>query len=430
MPAVDLLQKVRSPAMGGPPGIAAWEDHALKQATAAVQERLRQDCPDLLKPARLSARERQEILFRIAGYLGSEPALRLPGWPLDDLARVIFDHAVGLGPLQPLLDDPTVSEVMVNSPTDVWVERRGRLERTGVRFRDDLHVFYVAQRIFGPLGVQLSAARPLASGRLPGNVRVAASVAPATSQTTISIRKPVVGRLDAEAYSALGSCHPDMLRLLQGAVRGRANLLVAGPTGTGKTTLLRHLGEYLDPAARVVVLEQVAELGLEEVHPHVVAMECAASRVEMADALIHALHRRPDYLVVGEVRGPEALQLLMAMATGHPGMCTVHAQSPQKLFDRLSLAMLQARLHIDHGQLLRYLAEAVDLVAYIERFPDGVRRITQISEIVGYDSRPILRPLWTFTVENSGAEPAGSFVQVNEPSPELVQRVLRWGVRL
>lgn len=430
MPAVDLSRKIHVP-MGETPAMAAWEDPALKHVTAGIQERLRRDCPDLLKPYRLSVAERREIQFRIEGYLHTDPTLRLPGWNVAELARIIFDHAVGLGPLQPLLDDPTISEIMVNAPGDVWVERHGRLYHTNVCFRDDLHVFYVAQRIFGPLGVQLSAAHPLASGRLPGNVRVAASSPPATPQTTINIRKPTVGRLSGNEYSYLGTCTPEMLGLLQAAVRGRANLLVAGPTGTGKTTLLRHLGQHLDPAARVIVLEQVAELGLEEVHPHVVSMECAAGRVEMADALVHALHRRPDYLVVGEVRGPEALQLLMAMATGHPGMCTVHAQSPSRLFDRLSLAMLQARLNIDHEHLLRYLAEAVDLVAYIERFPDGVRRITNISEIAGFDGQPVLHPLWRYVIEDaSGVETSGHFEQAGVPSQGLCDRLLRWGVQL
>jgi len=229
-----------------------------------------------------------------------------------------------------------------------------------------------------------------------------------------------------------------MLGFLQAVVRGRGNLLIAGPTGTGKSTLLRYLGGYFDPAARIVVLEQIAELGLEQYHPHVVALEARAPAAEgraglaMADLLQHALHRRPDYIVVGEVLGPEAVQLLMAMATGHPGVSTVHAQSPARLFDRLSLAMLQARLQIGSQDLLRYLAEAVDVVAYIERMADGSRKITMISETIGFaDGNPVLRTLYRFVPEAvTAAGVVGNFWQEAEASAHLLAKLARWGVNV
>ena len=257
-------------------------------------------------------------------------------------------------------------------------------------------------------------------------------------RTLLSIRKPALTHLSTEAYLQLGTASEPMLAFLQSVVRGRANLLIAGPTGTGKSTLLRYLGSYFDPAARVLVLEQVAELGLERFHPHVIALEARAPGGEgrpglpMSDLLQHALHRRPDYIVVGEVLGPEALQLLMAMATGHPGASTVHAQSPARLFDRLSLAMLQARLQIAHQDLLRYLAEAVDVVADIERMADGSRKITMISEIEGFrEGNPVLRTLFTFTPTSVSAQRVeGRFRQEREPTAELRGKLARWGVVL
>jgi pilus assembly protein CpaF len=438
MSGIDLLQRLTGarPAEGHAALQRPWDDEGVRRVTTQIQQALRRDCPGLLNPAEIAVGQQQELMTRIQSYLSGDPALRLPGIPIGVLAHMVFDYVAGLGPVGALLERADVSEIMVNRYDDIWIEVDGRLQRMqGMSFRDDTHVFYVAQRVLAPLGVELSAARPLASGRLPGNIRVAASMPPAGSYTTFSIRKPAIDELTTEEYLRRGTASPQMLAFLQAVVRGRGNLLIAGPTGTGKSTLLRYLGGFFDPTARVVVLEQIAELGLERYHPHVLSLEARSQGeggMSMADLLQHTLHRRPDYIVVGEVLGPEAVQLLMAMATGHPGASTVHAQSPARLFDRLSLAMLQARLQISNQDLLRYLAEAVDVVAYIERMADGSRKLTMVSEIEGYkDGSPVLRTLYRFVPELVTPELVqGSYWPDRPPSRRLQEKLARWGVLL
>jgi pilus assembly protein CpaF len=304
--AIDLLARLRQ-ASPSPARLPPWEDADLRRITQQVQERLRREHPALLRPSDVTAQDQRELRLRIESCLAGDPSLRIEGLPVAALAGMIFDYVAGLGPIGALLERPDVSEVMVNRFDEIWIEADGRLGRLhGLSFRDDLHVFYVAQRILAPLGIELSVARPLAEGRLPGNIRVAASIPPVSRGTTLSVRRQAMAAVTTEEYLRRGTADEAMLRFLQQVVRGRGNLLIAGPTGTGKTTLLRYLGSYFDPAARVVVLEQVAELGLEQFHPHVVSLEARAPGPEsrrggigIEELLTHALHRRPDYIVVG-----------------------------------------------------------------------------------------------------------------------------------
>ncbi|MDB4893918.1 MAG: hypothetical protein JWN15_180 [Firmicutes bacterium] len=441
MPTIILQERIerrRQAAVSAPDQQRnPWDDPALKRITSRVQQYLRENFPQLLQEANLTPQSRREIQGRIEGYLLERRDAAVPGYTHAKLVERIYDHVAGLGPLQALLEQSELSEIIVNRWDDVWIERHGKLERMPeVQFRDDTHVFYVAQRVLGPLGIELSAASPLATGRLEGNVRVAASVPPVTPFCTLNVRKPSIENLSTESYLKSDFASAEMLTLLQLAARGRANLLVAGPTGTGKSTLLRYLGQYFPREARLLVLESTAELGLERYHPHVLNMECRHGGkddkhvIDMEQLLIHALHRRPDYIIVGEVRGPESLQLLMAMATGHPGASTVHAESPERLFDRLALAILQARLTIQNDEVLKYLTEAVDLVAYVERMADGSRRLTHLSEIEGFrDGSPVLRHLYRFEPDLVTPEKVlGRFVPVHPPSERFKRKLARWGV--
>lgn len=440
MPGVDLDRWRRAgaaPAGGGDPP-PPWDHPQVRAATAAVQDHLRRTRAGLLDPTATDAAFRQELAAAVRAFLDGRRDLWPPGWSLDQIAGEVLAHISGLGPLGPLLDDPAVAEVMVNAPDQVWVERHGRLERVPVRFRDDAHVLGVAQRLLAPLGVELSASQPLAEGRLPGNIRLAASVPPASPRPTFSLRLPARNPLGTDDYVERGTATHEMLAFLQACARGRANLLIAGPTGSGKTTLLRYIGQHLDPTARVVVLEQVPELGLEQLHPHAVSLVAhppgpeGRGGVDLADLLRHALHRRPDYLVVGEVLGAEAITLLAALASGHAGACTVHAAAPERVFDRLALAMLTARLDISRAELLHQAAEAIDVVCFIERMADGSRKLTHIAEVAGAGpGGPEVRPLWRFQPhESSPVAVRGRFLAVGAPSDRLRARLARWGVYL
>jgi pilus assembly protein CpaF len=301
-------------------------------------------------------------------------------------ARVIRD-SVGLGPLEILLADPAVEEVMVNGPDRVFVERGGRIEETAIAFADEEELRNAIERILAPLGRRVDELSPMVDARLADGSRVNVVIPPlAIDGPAISIRRFGAERPGPDRLVELGTLDPSQRQRLEEAVRARRSILVSGGTGSGKTTLLNALSSFLAPEERVVTIEDAAELRLQQ--PHVVRLESRPAGVEgrgevtIRDLLRNALRMRPDRIVIGEVRGPEALDLLTALNTGHDGaLSTVHANSPRDAIARLETLALMAGVGLPHEAIAEQVRRGIDLLVHLQRMPDGSRKVTEIAAV-------------------------------------------------
>jgi pilus assembly protein CpaF len=333
------------------------------------------------------------------GELVDERAAILPRPVRRDLRARILRETVGLGPLEELLADPEVDEVMVNGPARVYVERRGRIESTAVRFDDESALRNTIDRILAPLGRRVDELSPMVDARLPDGSRVNVVIPPlAVDGPALSIRRFSAARPGPGELVELGTLSARMHGLLERSVSSRRSILVSGGTGSGKTTLLNALSTFIAPDERVVTIEDAAELRLRQ--QHVVRLESRPPSVEgrgavtIRDLLRNALRMRPDRIVIGEVRGPEALDLLTALNTGHAGaLSTVHANSPEDALRRLETLALMAGVGLPHGAIREQLRRGIDLVVHLERAPDGVRRVTEIAEVVSVAGAVAVREL-------------------------------------
>jgi len=324
----------------------------------------------------------------------------LPGDEREALCRRVLLLATGLGPLEPLLSDPSVDEVMVNGPGEVYVERRGRIERTAVSFGGEAELMHAIERILAPLGRRVDEAAPLCDARLPDGSRVNVVIPPLSlSGACLTVR-----RFRHEGYSLrelveLGTVPGDVAELLALSVAGRAAVLVSGGTGSGKTTTLGALSGAIPGEERIVTIEDAAELRLRQ--RHVVRLESRPANVEGRGAVtirqlvVNALRMRPDRIVVGEVRGPEALDMLQALNTGHDGsLTTVHANSPADALRRIETLALMAGVGLPHAAIRDQVASALDLVVHQVRRPDGTRVVESVSEVVRVAGGAGIRELW------------------------------------
>jgi pilus assembly protein CpaF len=320
-----------------------------------------------------------------------------------ELVEVLLADMLGLGPLEPLLEDDAVTDIMVNGAQQIYVERRGKLELTNVKFRDDDHVMNVATKIVTRIGRRIDESTPLVDARLQDGSRVNIIVPPlAIDGPSISIRKFSKKTITLDTMAQQANISREMATLLKIAARCRLNILISGGTGSGKTTLLNALSRMIDPAERTVTIEDAAELQLQQ--PHVVRLETRPPNLEgsgeitMRDLLRNALRMRPDRIILGEIRGAEALDVLQAMNTGHDGsMSTIHANAPREALTRLENMVGMTGINLPSRAVRTQIAAAVHLIAQVNRMRDGIRRITHVIEVVGMEGDVITtQELFTF----------------------------------
>ncbi|MGH7525154.1 MAG: CpaF family protein [Gemmatimonadales bacterium] len=336
-----------------------------------------------------------EAIRRVVYDLLAQESVPLNFEEREELVKQVLDEIFGLGPLEPLIQDPTVSDILVNTFKQVYIERNGRLERTDVRFQDDRHLLQVIDRIVSAVGRRIDDSSPMVDARLPDGSRVNAVIKPlALDGPHLSIRKFKRDALTGEDLLRTESLTDPMLELLRGIVRARLNILISGGTGAGKTTLLNILSSFIPPSERIVTIEDSAELQLRQ--PHVVRLETRPANIEGEGEvsqrllLINALRMRPDRIIMGEVRGSESVDMLQAMNTGHDGsLTTLHANSPRDALSRLETMISMASLDLPEKAMRQQIASAIQVVIQVGRLSDGTRKVIQLSEIVGMEGEVI-----------------------------------------
>ena len=350
---------------------------------------------DLSRIGSMSDEQIRSDIRQAAGDLCNLSSNLLTANDRERLVNEVMDEAFGLGPLEGLLRDPDISDILVNGPHTIYVERKGRLELTGVKFADEPHLLQIVQRIVGRVGRRIDETSPIADARLADGSRVNAIIPPlALDGSLLCIRRFSAKPLKAEDLIAKQSIAPEMIEFLAGCVQARRNILISGGTGSGKTTFLNLMSGYIPHDERIATIEDAAELRLQQ--PHVVRMETRPPNVEghgeilMRDLVRNALRMRPDRVVIGESRGPEALDMLQAMNTGHDGsMTTLHANDTREALSRMEMMVGMAGFDMPMWVIRKQIASAVHIVVQAARLSGGVRKITKISEITGMEGEVI-----------------------------------------
>ena len=356
----------------------------------------------------------------------------------ERLAQEVLDEVFGLGPLEPLLNDPTVSDILVNTYRRVYVERNGLLEMTSVQFRDDAHLMGIIDRIVSAIGRRVDESSPMVDARLADGSRVNAIIPPlSVDGPCLSIRRFGRDPLTADDLITNNTLTPSMLELLQGCVKARLNILISGGTGAGKTTFLNVLSSFISDRERIVTIEDAAELQLHQ--DHVVRLETRPPNIEGKGAvhqrqlLINSLRMRPDRIMVGEVRSDEALDMLQAMNTGHDGsLTTIHANAPRDALGRLETMVAMANLNIPDTVCRRQISSALDVVVQVSRLSDGTRKVTNVSEITGMEG-DIVAMQDIFVFEKHGVRENGEVLgefRATGIRPKFSDRLLVTGIQL
>jgi pilus assembly protein CpaF len=393
---------------------------------------------DLEKLSTVQPTRARQAVATLVHEIVVENKLPLNSAEKEKIQSDLLDEVFGLGPLEALLRDPKVSDILVNSKSLVYVERNGILQKTEVVFRDDRHVMQIIDRIVSRVGRRVDESSPMVDARLPDGSRVNAIIPPlALDGPALSIRRFGTGPLTADALVGLKSASPEMLQVLRAAVRARISILISGGTGAGKTTFLNMLSQYIPPTERIVTIEDAAELQLAQ--ENVVRLETRPPNVEGQGAVkqrqlvINSLRMRPDRIIVGEVRGEEAFDMLQAMNTGHEGsMTTIHANTARDALHRLESMVAMGNTNLGERNIRHQIASAITIVVQNARLSDGTRKVMSISEITGMDESVIsMQDIFTFV--RKGIGPDGNVVGTFRPSgirPKFLEQLRVAGISL
>jgi pilus assembly protein CpaF len=350
---------------------------------------------DLSKLGELDEGEMRRQVRRLVGDFARDGRLALNGAEMDQLGAEVFDEMVGLGPIEPLLKDESINDILINGPFQVYVERRGELELTPVRFRDNDHLLRIVNRIVAAVGRRIDESSPMVDARLADGSRVNAAIAPITIDgACVSIRKFSKKPLSFQRLVEVGAMPACVAEFLQGAVYSRVSMIISGGTGSGKTTLLNACSAAISPRERLITIEDAAELQLQQ--PHVVRMETRPPNIEgkgeirQRELVKNALRMRPDRVILGEVRGEESFDMLQAMNTGHEGsMATIHANNPREAITRLEQMVAMGGMNLSNEAVRGQIAAAVGMVVQVMRLSDGKRKVMNVTEITGMEGNVV-----------------------------------------
>jgi pilus assembly protein CpaF len=393
---------------------------------------------DLTKLSSLTPEQVHAEVSRLAEIVLAQEAMPLSAAERERLVSDVQHELFGLGPLEPLLKDPTISDILVNSHDTIYIERRGKIEATNVRFKDDEHLMRVIERIVSSVGRRIDESSPMVDARLQDGSRVNAIIPPLSIDgPVLSIRRFGADPLRMAALVENKALTKDIADMLQMVVHARLNILISGGTGAGKTTLLNALSAFIPENERIVTIEDSAELQLQQ--PHVVRLETRPPNIEgkgevtQRDLVKNALRMRPDRIVIGEVRGGEAIDMLQAMNTGHDGsLTTVHANTPRDAIARLETMIQMTGMRLSDRAMRQQIASALNLVVQVARLSDGSRRVTSISEVTGMEGETITMQE-IFMYERTGVDQQGQVIGRFRPTgirPRFAERLKACGLQL
>jgi pilus assembly protein CpaF len=393
---------------------------------------------DLTKLSALPQDQVQQQIRRIVEDMLAQEDTPLSRQEREQLVLEVQHETFGLGPIEPLMQDPTVSDILVNGPKDVYVERRGKLERTRVVFRDDAHLLQVIDRIVSAVGRRVDESSPMVDARLPDGSRVNAIIPPlALDGSVLSIRRFAVDPFQMHDLIEMGTLTPALAEVLRAAVQARLNVLISGGTGAGKTTMLNVISNAIPNSERIVTIEDSAELQLQQ--EHVVRLETRPPNIEgkgavtQRDLVRNSLRMRPDRIVVGEVRGPEVLDMLQAMNTGHDGsLSTVHANSTRDALARLETMILLSGVSLPVRAMREYIASALNMCLHLSRLSDGTRKVVRVTEIAGMEE-DVVTTQDIFVFEQEGIDKDGRVIGYHRATgvrPKFAERLARAGLPL